>query len=338
MASVVCRLSSRQMAAASDSRFRNVIVLVTLAVCAFFAAQGATALVAAKVLATDLGTVPRAPSKRVTPIRTGERHDPDVLLRRNIFDSALGDLTLIGGEEPELPDATMPSDGEVEAVCTNAMRLIGTVVVPGELEQSLAAIVGSDQKAGLHRGGAEVEGSRIRAIQSDAVVLQTKAGFCRIAMFEVGPSPKPRIRPPRSQAKKDDKKKDKGPVADRNAGLSETELAEGIEKVNDTNYNISRTMMNKVLDNAGRLIGIAAVRPKMEDGRSVGMEIRGVRANTLLTKLGIQNGDVLESVNGQSLTSTDAALGAYTTLRTADKFNIAIQRGGKTMLVNYNLQ
>jgi len=157
-------------------------------------------------------------------------------------------------------------------------------------------------------------------------------------MFEVGPSPKPRIRPPRSQAKKDDKKKDKGPVADRNAGLSETELAEGIEKVNDTNYNISRTMMNKVLDNAGRLIGIAAVRPKMEDGRSVGMEIRGVRANTLLTKLGIQNGDVLESVNGQSLTSTDAALGAYTTLRTADKFNLAIQRGGKTMLVNYNLQ
>ena len=103
-------------------------------------------------------------------------------------------------------------------------------------------------------------------------------------------------------------------------------------------FSIFKTMLNKVLDNAGRLIGIAAVRPKMEDGRSVGMEIRGVRANTLLTKLGIQNGDILESVNGQPLTSTDAALGAYTTLRTSDKFNLSIRRDGKSMLINYNLQ
>jgi len=76
----------------------------------------------------------------------------------------------------------------------------------------------------------------------------------------------------------------------------------------------------------------------MEGGQSVGMEIRGVRPNTLLTKLGIQNGDILESVNGQSLTSPDAALGAYTTLRTADKFNLSIRRAGRTMMINYTLQ
>ena len=127
-------------------------------------------------------------------------------------------------------------------------------------------------------------------------------------------------------------------VGDRNAGLSSEELAQGIEKINDTNYNLSRTMLNKVLDNAGRLIGIAAVSPKVEGGQPIGMEIRGVRANTLLTKLGIQNGDVLESVNGQPLTSTDAALGAYTTLRTGDKFNLSIRRGSESMIINYNLQ
>jgi general secretion pathway protein C len=229
----------------------------------------------------------------------------------------------------------MPQE-EVEQPCTNKMRLIGTVVLPGELEQSLAAIVGTDQKAGLHRGGAEVEGSKIRAIQSDTVILQTKTGFCRLAMFEVdGATPK---QPKRPTPKREDKRNKRRPDTDRNAGLSGDELDEGIEKVNDTNYNLSRAMLNKVLDNAGRLIGIAAVSPKVEGGRSVGMEIRGIRANTLLTKLGIQNGDVLESVNGQSLTSTDAALGAYTTLRTADKFNLSIRRGSQSMIINYNLQ
>ena len=326
------------MAAAKEKRLRNVIVLVTLALCALFAAQGATALLASKVIGGDAGGDARTQKRRAVAKPTSDRHDAAVVLRRNIFDSALGDLTLVEVEENLLPNSDLP-DEEVEALCENSLRLIGTVVVPGQLEQSLAAIVGSDSKAALHRGGGDVEGSRIRAIQSDAVVLQTTSGFCRIAMFEVAPQgAKPVAAPVKPTKRKKRGKRGRGPQADRNAGLTETEIAEGIEKVSDTNFNISRSMLNKVLDNAGRLIGIAAVQPKMVDGESIGMEIRGVRPGTLLTKLGIKNNDILESVNGQSLTSTDAALGAYTTLRTSDKFNLSVRRDGKSMLINYNLQ
>lgn len=329
------------MAAAANTPLRTAIVLATLASCAFFAAQGATALLSAKVTTTtDAEPSVRDVRRPVAAYPTKERHDPGIVLRRNIFDSALGDLSAAPVDDVTLPDTAMP-DGEIEVACSNNMRLIGTVVVPGNLEQSLAAIAGSDRTVGLYRGDGEVEGARIRAIQSDVVILQTTAGFCRLKMFEVGGPRRPasvaKATPP-PPPKKSDKKKKKRPDADRNAGLSEEELAQGIEKVNDTNYNISRSMLNKVLDNAGKLIGIAAVAPKTEGGRSVGMEIRGIRKGTLLTKLGIQNGDVLESVNGQSLTSTDAALGAYTTLRTADKFNLSIRRGGQSVLINYNLQ
>ncbi len=324
------------MASAGNHRMRLGIVLATLVLCAFFAAQGATALLSNRVLAPKPnGTFAQTRSTRGRP-RGQRRHDPTIILRRNIFDSALGDLSLEPDEGTTLPDMEMPGQ-DVEEPCQNKMRLIGTVVLPGELEQSLAAIVGSDDKAGLHRGGAEVEGARIRSIQSDSVILQTTKGFCRLAMFEVESAEKKPVvaAAPRPAASSPSNRR---PLGDRNAGLSDEEISEGIEKVNDTNYNISRTMMSKVLDNAGRLIGIAAVSPKMEGGQSVGMEIRGIRPDTLLTKLGIQNGDVLESVNGQSLTSTDAAIGAYATLRTADKFNLAIRRGNQTMIINYNLQ
>jgi general secretion pathway protein C len=309
-------------------------VLTTLALCALFSAQGATALLSNEVLEPDPEAAARTPRRSVAQPPSQRRHDPAIILRRNIFNSALGDLSGAPIESAALPDTELPPE-EIEVACENKMRLIGTVVLPGQLEQSLAAIVGADQKAGLYRGGVEVEGARIRSIQSDAVVLQTKTGFCRLAMFEVEGAPRA-VRPsPKPVAST---KKRTRVDADRNAGLTEDEISEGIEKINDTNYNISRTMLNKVLDNAGRLIGIAAVSPKVEGGRSVGMEIRGVRANTLLTKLGIQNGDVLESVNGQSLTSTDAALGAYTTLRTADKFNLSIRRGSQSLIINYNLE
>lgn len=324
------------MATAANNRLRNGLVLTTLALCAFFCAQGATALLAAKVLSAEPDARP-APSRRGVPTaRTRGKHDPSIILRRNIFDSALGDLSLIPAEDPELPLVDLPPE-EVETPCTDSMRLIGTVVLPGDFERSLAAIVGTDKKTGLYYGGGEVEGATIRAIHSDGVVLQNTSGLCRLAMFQVeGADKKPAPRRVADRTKPPSKRK--GPLADRNAGLTDQEMAEGIEKVNDTNYNLSRSMLNKVLDNAGKIIGIAAVAPKMEGGRSIGMVIRGIRPNTLLTKLGIQNDDILESVNGQPLSSPDAALGAYTTLRTADKFNLSIRRGGQSMIINYSLQ
>jgi general secretion pathway protein C len=324
------------MATAANNRTRSLIVLATLAISAFFSARGATALLAAKVLSVS-PVESRAASKPAPGMRAQRKHDPLIILRRNIFDSSLGDLSETPIEMAELPLEDLPPE-EVEAPCKGSMRLIGTVVIPGELERSLAAIVGSDQKAGLHRGGAEVEGSKIRAIHSDGVVLQGSAGLCRLAMFKVdAATPSAPVRNPNlGRTTKPVSRTD--PQSDRNAGLTEEEMEEGIEKVNDTNFNLSRSLLSKVLDNAGKLIGIAAVRPKVEDGVSVGMEMGGVRPGTLLTKIGLQNGDVLESVNGQSLSSPDAALGAYTTLRTADKFSLSIRRGGQSMTINYNLQ
>jgi general secretion pathway protein C len=326
------------MATAANNRLRNGIVMTTLALCAFFCAQGATALLAAKVLSPDPDAA-AAPPKRTVTSRAQPKRDPGIILKRNIFNSAQGDLSDVPIEHPDLPLGDLPVE-EIETPCTDKLRLIGTVVLPGDLERSLAAIVGSDQKAGLHYGGADVEGSKIRAIHSDGVVLQGTGGLCRLAMFKVdSTSPKPKRRPA-AKEKKPSKKGGKraGPKVDRNAGLSEAEMEQGIEKVNDTNYTLSRSMLNKVLDNAGKLIGIAAIAPKMEGGQSVGMEIRGVRPNTLLTKLGIQNGDILETVNDQSLTSPDAALGAYSTLRTADKFSLSVRRGGQALMLNYRMQ
>jgi general secretion pathway protein C len=261
--------------------------------------------------------------------------DPAVILRRNIFDSALGDLMQLPVEEGGQPGGQLALDGEQElTACTGNMRLIGTAVIPDDFERSVAVIVGSSGKNTVHQGGAEVDGSRIRAIYSDSVVLQTRTGsFCELAMFEVGMPEKPRVA---ARSTPTPKKKTR-PRADRNAGLTPEELEEGIDLISPTLIHIKREFLSKVLDNSGKLIGIAAVAPKIENGKSVGMAIRGIRPNTLLHKLGIHNNDILESINGKPLEGTDAALEAYTLLRTADKFTLAIKRGPQTLNINYNI-
>ena len=322
-----------------NKRFRVALVLTTLALCALFLAEGGTAVLGARVLqSTPASEHPLRRSKGARPFAI-TRHDPAVILRRNIFDSDLGDLTQITVTGGEIVDGdVIVENGESVNRCNSRLKLAGTAVIPGDLGRSLAVIVGSDSETTLYQGGAEVEGSRILAIHADGVYLQAgSGGLCRLPMFAPeaeGPAgpPKP---PPPTVAKK--RRSRRVPGLDRNAGLSSEEIAHGIEKVSDTAFNVERSLLNKVLDNAGKLIGIAAVSPKMEDGKSVGMEIRGIRRNTLLTKLGIKNNDLLESVNGQPLSSPDTALGAYTTLRTADKFTLSIVRDGKPIVINYTL-
>jgi type II secretory pathway component PulC len=314
------------------------LVLTTLALCAFFLSQGVTALVGAKVLGAEPAPEPPRPS---THIKTSEKRgsrDPAIILRRNIFDSALGDLTQLPVEEGGQPGGEIALDGEQAlSACTEKMRLIGTAVIPGDFERSVAMIVGSSGKNALHQGSAEVDGSRIRAIYSDSVILQTSAGvLCELTMFEVGTPEKARVAATPTPRTKPKKKKPR-PSADRNAGLTPQELEDGIAMIGPTLVHIDRALLSKILDNSGKLIGIAAATPMMENGKPVGMLIRGIKPNTLLNKLGINNNDILEGINDKPLVGTDAALEAYTLLRTADKFTLAVKRGGRSMRINYTI-
>ena len=174
------------MATVSNNRFKNGVLLTTLALCAFFLAEGATALIGAKVLQKE-PEVKRLQPRSGTSAVFAKRHDPAVILKRNIFNSELGDLTqapLEGGGE--LVDGELIlEDGAAINRCVSKMRLTGTAVVPGDFQRSLAVIVGSDLKAVLYQGDATVEDSTIRAIHSDSVLLQSDAGaLCRLAMFD----------------------------------------------------------------------------------------------------------------------------------------------------------
>jgi general secretion pathway protein C len=312
------------------------LLLTTLAVCAFFLSQGATALVGAKVLGGETSVEPRRPGARMSASRKSVSRDPAIILRRNIFDSALGDLMLLPVEEGGQAAGEISLDGKQGSTsCTGELRLMGTAVIPDDFERSVAVIVGSSGKNTVHQGGSEVGGSRIRAIYSDSVILQTASGgLCELAMFEVGTPAKPRVAAkPIPKAKK----KPKGPRADRNAGLTPQDLEDGIAMIGPTLVHIDREFLSKILDNSGKLIGIAAVTPKMEGGRHVGLLIRGIKRGTLIDKLGIKNNDIIENINGQPLVGTDAALEAYTLLRTADKFSLAVKRGGRAMTINYNI-
>jgi general secretion pathway protein C len=320
-----------------EKRLSAAITLATLALCAFFLAQGTTRVLASELLESDSAATTAKGKPIATTMPAFQRkRDAAIILRRNIFDSARGDLTAepltevqVGpdGEPLEEWDPNQPTQK-----CSSKLRLVGSVMSPGYPEWSFAAIAGaSDGKTMLYREGSNVDGSRVLAVYSSSVIVAGSSGACQLLMFEEdeGVAARP-VAPVVKPAPK--------PADARSAGLSDEELTEGIEKISDTKFNIQRSLVDKVLANQGSLMKTARVIPHEENGRVAGVKLYGIRRNSLLGRLGVRNGDMLRTINGFDMTSPDTALEAYSRLRSADKLTLAVKRQNNEMTIEYNIE
>jgi general secretion pathway protein C len=70
----------------------------------------------------------------------------------------------------------------------------------------------------------------------------------------------------------------------------------------------------------------------------VGVKLYGIRKSSLFGKLGLQNGDLLRTINGFDMGSPDSALEAYAKLRSASNLSLAIVRRGTAVTMEYNIQ
>jgi general secretion pathway protein C len=322
-----------------ERRVSTAIILATLAVCAFFLAQGTTRVLAAELLASD-PSASQPPTKHLPTSAAGvdRKRDPAIILRRNIFDSARGDLTA----EP-LPEAIVGPDGMPAAEwdpdqpaqnCTGKLRLVGSVMSPGYPEWSFAAIAGtSDGKTMLYREGSNVDNSLVLAVRSSSVIVSGTSGACQLLMFEEEEGSGTRLPTPAAKPTRASKA-----ATGRNAGLTNEELDDGIEKITDTKYNIQRSLVDKALANQGSLMKAARVIPHEEDGRVVGVKLYGIRRTSLLGRLGVRNGDMLRTINGFDMASPDTALEAYSVLRTANKLTLAVKRQNNETTIEYNIE
>jgi len=79
------------------------------------------------------------------------------------------------------------------------------------------------------------------------------------------------------------------------------------------------------------------VVPHEENGHVVGVKVYGIRKSSLFGKLGLQNGDLLRTINGFDMGSPDSALEAYTKLRSASNLSVALVRRGNPVTMEYNI-
>ncbi len=116
------------------------------------------------------------------------------------------------------------------------------------------------------------------------------------------------------------------------------ELQRGIKCSAPGNCVIRRALVDHMLADNESLASAARLVPSMADGKPDGFKIYAVRPRSWIDRIGVQNGDTLQAVNGYELTSPAEALIAYTQLRNETHFAVRIVRHGEPLTLTYEIR
>ncbi|MEZ4299080.1 MAG: type II secretion system protein GspC [Polyangiaceae bacterium] len=322
-------------------RFFPAVVLALIGLAAYFQASGMGQLVASSV-AVDPSSVPTTvgPSKHVQvplPASTDHVTSGAAILSRNPFDSVTGPLDAKPAPADELDVAPPPDnsgDPEDDPYC-DAVKVI-LITWSEDPSWSFAALAGGDGKSILRRIGDDLNGYKVHDIGWDTVWLMSGANQrCRVI---VGGRP-----PPGRTVSAGSPAAEPAPAPTTTSrssrrGKVPPEIASKIHKISDTHFEVERTVIDQVLEKQADLMRSVRVVPAKDGDKSAGLQLYGIRPDSLLGMLGLENGDQLQSVNGFDIHDPQKALEAYTRLRASDQLTVSIVRRGKPTNIDVNIK
>lgn len=207
---------------------------------------------------------------------------------------------------------------EIEALEPTSLKIALLGTVTGNDKYAFAVIEESDKrKQGLYRVGDSVQEAVVKRILRGKVVLRVGDKDEVLTMEEPSssrketPFPTTKTRPGRFTS---------GP----------TERASSIV--------VNRKDLQKSLKDINELLTQVRIRPHFKDGRADGLSITRIRRGSIFAKLGLRNGDIVQGINGRSITSPDDVLALYEQLNSGTPMSLAITRRNQQRTINYRFR
>jgi general secretion pathway protein C len=328
---VTRRIQSVSMNSWLKQRFWLVVAALLLP-CAYFQARGITYLLRARLSVMGLrqagavGAQPEAP-------RAGRPNAADAtpILARNPFDSETGPLNR---RPVSAPVKRLDLSDPLHAPECDGFRAESTMVSNDPYWSSAVVQGPGDDRGKVRRVGQTIGGKEVAYIgfnpvkRSPAVWLVSDATLCQTEVFS---------------AQKDEPvgqkqaKKRLSPKPRRRTPALPAAIAQGIHRVNPTEYLVRRSAVDAVLENQSLLMKSARLQPRKTADRT-SIVLSRVRSGSLLAHIGLRRGDEIVAINGYPLASPEKALEAYARLRTAAHLQLELRRAGKPVTIDYRIQ
>jgi general secretion pathway protein C len=319
-------------------RFFPAVVLVLIGIAAYFQSSGMGQLVA-NAVSVDPSSVPTAaaPPRHFTapaPASTDHSTSGAAILSRNPFDSVTGPLDArpLEVEDAPAPAPVESGDPDSDPYCDAVKVLL--ITWSDDPVWSFAALAGGDGKSTLRRVGDEINGYKVHAIGWDTVWLMSGSSQrCKVKMHGKPPAAKVAAAPAAVPAPAETTTSRAG-----KKGKVPAEIASKIHKISDTHFEVERSVIDQVLESQAELMRSVRVVPEKDGDKTSGLRLFGIRPDSLLGSLGMENGDRLQSINGFDINDPQKALEAYTRLRMSDHLTVSINRRGKPVNIDVNIK
>lgn len=208
--------------------------------------------------------------------------------------------------------------GKAGPASLETAQLQGTIVCNG----ANGGIVEHDEQISVLFMGDELDGWTVTDVQPTYICFEQDEHKALLALASVQDEDNGKTQ---GSAKQPDE-----PVVPSRVQPSETPAV-------DPDARLSLEDIRAELDDTAKMAQQVRVVPQAKDGQPWGTKIVIRDANNIMARMGIQNNDVLLSVNGAPTRSAQDMYQGYMTIRNADALEFVVDRNGAETAVRYEL-
>jgi general secretion pathway protein C len=222
-------------------------------------------------------------------------------MARNLFNTA---------SPPEKPEAGPVLGIAAMEQTTLDLRLWGTVVTSRGRGDYAIIEDRKRRKQELYRTGDPLQNAVVKAVLREKVVLNVGGKDEILAMEEATGAP--------------------AAPAGRRAAPRRPPI--------ERNLPVDRSAVSEAMENIGDLMKTVRIRPHFEKGQPAGLRLAGVRPNSVVRKLGLRSGDILQAVDGAPVRSVDDVVNLYSKLTSQDDLTLQIKRRGRVQNLRFQMK
>lgn len=236
-----------------------------------------------------------------------EADNPDIIIERNIFGSS-------AKQNPE-----QGTKVNSISVLNAQLRLLATVA--GDKEVACAVIENVKTKIqDLYKVGDTIEGTRIERIDRNKIVLINDGQREVLNLYVT------------------DRISDGIEKSNEPAIAKKPDVSEAVNVISTTEREINKKAFLARVGGMEAIMKTVKVAPYLEDGQEKGVRITGLEGLSMARFVGFENGDVIQNINGSTVTNRRKAFQILRKARSQSSIDIQLLRGQQEKKLSFGIK
>lgn len=111
-----------------------------------------------------------------------------------------------------------------------------------------------------------------------------------------------------------------------------------IQRTAENQYVIDRREVEEAMQNLNKVFTQARAVPFFQNGKTVGFRVFAIHSGSIFEKIGLKNGDVIQSINGVELTDPTRALALFQELQGERHIAVELLRNNRSQNMSYEIR